>query len=213
VTQGAVVLTIGAGADDAADFTVLAPSGYSNQVATSTDPAGAGGAAIILGMASKAWSGSGAEDPGVWQTWTSTASGSFAAATVALRPSAPAVSTVSAQSVIPTSATLFGSITNTYGTNATTRGFAISTNSTLSSGVSTTTESGSFSTGSFNVSSTTLAANTTYYYRAWANNSAGTSTGSILNFTTGNSTAARKMQLFGGFMVRLIGNTLKLLQQ
>jgi 6-phosphogluconolactonase (cycloisomerase 2 family) len=85
VTSGAVVIAIGGGADAAADTTVTAPAGYSNAKNASVDPS----LAVILGIASKNWSGSGAEDPAVWTNWTTSAAGSWAAATMALRP-APA---------------------------------------------------------------------------------------------------------------------------
>ena len=118
----------------------------------------------------------------------------------------PTVTTNSAQSLPPTSATLFGSITSTGGANPTTRGFAYSTNATLSSSVSTTTESGSFDVSSFSVTATALTADTIYYYRAWANNTLGTSTGAILSFTMGNATpdTKRKMRLFQGFKVKIM---------
>jgi hypothetical protein len=98
--------------------------------------------------------------------------------------SAPTVTTNSASAVSVLTATLNGNITATGGANATTRGFAYSTNSTLTSGVSTTTAAGSFSTGTFTYDLTNLTANTTYYFRAYAVNPYGTSTGSIASFTT-----------------------------
>jgi len=98
----------------------------------------------------------------------------------------PTVTTESASSPSQTGATLNGTITATGGANPTTRGFAWGTLSTLSGGdTATTTESGSFSTGAFTNSSLTLVCNTTYYARAYATNSAGTSLGSIsASFTT-----------------------------
>jgi hypothetical protein len=98
----------------------------------------------------------------------------------------PTVTTQSASSVGQTSATLNGNITATGGTNATVRGFAWGTNSSLSGGdTATTTENGSFGTGAFTNSSLTLVCNTTYYSRAYATNPGGTSFGSIsASFTT-----------------------------
>ncbi len=98
----------------------------------------------------------------------------------------PTVTTQSASTVGQTSATLNGNITATGGANATVRGFAWGTGATLSGGdTATTTENGSFSTGAFTNSSLTLVCNTTYYSRAYATNSAGTSFGAIsASFTT-----------------------------
>lgn len=127
---------------------------------------------------------------------------------------APTVTTNSAESFTPTSATLFGAITATGGASITDSGFAVGTGSTLSTNVSTTSLGSQSGAVSFNTATTTLSANTTYFYRAYATNSAGTSYGSILSFPTGNATPARKMRLFEGFTVKLLGGgTLKLLQQ
>lgn len=99
---------------------------------------------------------------------------------------APTVTTQSASSVLQSSATLNGNITNTGGANATVRGFAWGTNANLSGGdTATTTENGTFGTGAFTNSSLTLVCNTTYYSRAYATNSGGTSYGAISSsFTT-----------------------------
>ena len=99
--------------------------------------------------------------------------------------SPPTVTTDAASSVTATGATINGTITDTGGGSATARGFATSTNSTLSSSVSTSTTSGSFSTGAFNsaFSNGNLVGNTTYYFRAFATNS-GTGYGSIRSFLT-----------------------------
>jgi hypothetical protein len=96
----------------------------------------------------------------------------------------PTVSTNAATSVAGTTATLNGQITATGGAAASTCGFAYSTNSTVSSGVSTTTDSTCpGSTGSFTKNLTGLTAGTTYYFRAYATNANGTGYGGILNFT------------------------------
>jgi hypothetical protein len=97
---------------------------------------------------------------------------------------APTVTSDAASAVSVLSATLNGNITATGGANATVRGFAYSTNSTLTSSVSTTTATGSFGTGAFTYDLSGLTANTTYYFRAYAVNPHGTSTGSIASFTT-----------------------------
>ncbi len=155
------------------------------------------------------------EDPGT-MTLSGSDSTSFAAATttIALRPAvvitAPTVTTDSAVSTQPTTARLFGSITNIGGATPTTRGFAISTTAGLTTSVSTTSESGSFSTGAFNSSTTTLAADTTYFYRAYADNGS-KGYGAIKSFTTGNSTPQRLMRLFEGFILRLFSGKIKLI--
>lgn len=87
VTAGAVVLSAGLGTGAANDTSVTAPAGYSNQVDISVDP----GNAAIVAVASKAWSGSGAEDPAAWTNWTTSTSDSWAAVTLALRPSLTAI--------------------------------------------------------------------------------------------------------------------------
>lgn len=102
--------------------------------------------------------------------------------------SPPSVTTSAASGVTTNSATLNGDITATGGANATVRGFAYSTTANLTTSVSTTTENGSFGTGAYTGSASSLSPNTTYYVRAYATNSGGTGYGSIQNFTTaGNS--------------------------
>ena len=112
------------------------------------------------------------------------------AALSTLNVSAPTVTTQSASSVTATAATLNGNITATNGANATVRGFAWGSNSALSGGdTATTTENGSFSTGTFTDTSLTLVCDTTYYSRAYATNSADTGLGSIsASFTTSSCT-------------------------
>ena len=85
----------------------------------------------------------------------------------------PTVVTNTATSITATSATLNGAITATGGANATTVGFNYGT--TTSYGTTITTI-GSFGVTSFN-STPTLTCNTTYHFRAYAINSAGTSYG------------------------------------
>ncbi|MES3005317.1 MAG: FG-GAP-like repeat-containing protein [Patescibacteria group bacterium] len=100
-------------------------------------------------------------------------------------PCAPTVTTQSASSVTATGATLNGNITATGGADATVRGFAWGTSSSMAGDTATTTENGTFSTGAFTDSSLTLVCNTTYYSRAYATNSGGTSFGVISSsFTT-----------------------------
>ncbi|OGZ34600.1 MAG: hypothetical protein A2Y98_00340 [Candidatus Portnoybacteria bacterium RBG_19FT_COMBO_36_7] len=84
------------------------------------------------------------------------------------------------------SAQLNGNITSTGVLTVTGRGFAWGTNANLSGGdTATTTSWGSFSTGTFYSDVSSLTCNNPYYYRAWAQNSKGTSTASSIEpFTT-----------------------------
>jgi len=126
---------------------------------------------------------------------------------------APTVTTVAATGVGVTSATLNGEITATGGANSTVRGFAWGTNSTLSSASATTTETGDFGTGTFSQMVSGLLAGVTYYYRAYATNSAGNGYGTILNFTAGTDTGLRRtMRLFEGFKIKVISGRIILHQ-
>jgi hypothetical protein len=86
VTAGSVVVATGLGTGAASDAIVTAPSGYTN--AFNTSSSGALSEHAIIGVASKAWSGSGAEDPPAWTGWTTSTSDSWAAVTLAIRPAA-----------------------------------------------------------------------------------------------------------------------------
>ncbi|MBM2816460.1 MAG: C-terminal target protein [Ignavibacteria bacterium] len=104
---------------------------------------------------------------------------------------APAVlSEASISNINSTYATATGNITNIGGSNCTVRGFCwgVSINPTTSG--SHTTENGSFSTGTFTAQITELIENTTYHVRDYAINSAGTSYGDDVTFTTASSAAA-----------------------
>ena len=94
----------------------------------------------------------------------------------------PTVTTASITTILATSATGGGNVTATGGCAVTARGvcWSTSTNPTISNS-HTTDGSG---TGSFTSNINSLAANTTYYVRAYATNSAGTGYGSTLSFTT-----------------------------
>jgi hypothetical protein len=103
------------------------------------------------------------------------------------QPLPPTVTTNSASQVTISSATLNGNIDVT-AANATTRGFAWGTNSNLSGGdTATTSEAGSFGVGAFTTDVSSLTSGTTYYFRSYATNSAGTGYGAVQNFTTGSS--------------------------
>ncbi|MBO7134868.1 MAG: hypothetical protein J6W06_12025 [Bacteroidales bacterium] len=92
----------------------------------------------------------------------------------------PTVTTGSASSITNTSATLSGNVTSDGGATVTARGFLYGTSS---SNLTQTVQSGS-GTGSFTKSITGLSSYTTYYYKAYAANSAGTSYGEVMSFTT-----------------------------
>lgn len=97
----------------------------------------------------------------------------------------PEVFNHNASSVGTSSAVLKAQVATLAGASSVTdRGFATSTNSTLSSSVATSTESGSFSTGAFYATSSNLTANTTYYFRSFASTSAGISYSTTTSFLT-----------------------------
>jgi hypothetical protein len=95
----------------------------------------------------------------------------------------PTVTTTSATNIMPDYATSGGNVT--VGTGVTSRGvcWGTSSNPTISKTYAT---SGS-GTGVFVTTITGLSAGTTYHYRAFATNSAGTGYGSDLTFTTGGN--------------------------
>lgn len=84
----------------------------------------------------------------------------------------------------------------TAGSSATEHGFAYSTDSTLSTGVSTTTLGALDGNHAFTDTITGLSSTQTYYFRAYSTNAAGTGYGSIKSFVTGNSNASRNARLF-----------------
>ena len=97
-------------------------------------------------------------------------------------PTLPVLTTVTVSGVSPTVAASGGNITTDGGASITVRGvcWALSTNPTVA-GSHTTDGSG---TGSFTSSITGLTANTPYYVKAYATNSAGTAYGNEVSFTT-----------------------------
>ncbi|NVO18463.1 MAG: chitobiase/beta-hexosaminidase C-terminal domain-containing protein [Bacteroidetes bacterium] len=102
---------------------------------------------------------------------------------------APTVTTQTPTTIGTTSATGNGNITATGGENPGTRGFCwdLSTNADPTTASAHTTETGSFAAGAFTGSITGLTVNTSYKVRAYAINSAGTSYGDPLTFTTSAS--------------------------
>jgi hypothetical protein len=98
----------------------------------------------------------------------------------------PVLTTNAASSVLSTTATLNGEITADGGASVSARGFVYSTSDntpTLGEGGVTDQSSGS-GTGTFNSNVSSLPANTTHYYQAYATNTSGTSYGGVISFTT-----------------------------
>ncbi len=94
----------------------------------------------------------------------------------------PTVTTSNVSNITQTTATGGGNITSDGGASITARGICWSTSQNPTTSNSHTTDG--TGTGSFTSSMTGLTANTTYYVRAYATNSAGTSYGSQVTFTT-----------------------------
>lgn len=95
---------------------------------------------------------------------------------------APSVTSGSSSSISTTSATVSGNVTAANGASITERGFVYGTSSNPTTSNSKKTVPGT--TGSFNTSLTGLTPNTTYYWRAYAINSKGTSYGANQSFAT-----------------------------
>lgn len=98
--------------------------------------------------------------------------------------SIPSVTTTTASSITTNSASSGGNITDDGGASITARGVTWSTSSSLNMGNYQGITSDGTGTGSYTSSLTSLSANTTYYYRAYATNSEGTSLGIQYSFTT-----------------------------
>ncbi len=98
----------------------------------------------------------------------------------------PTVATMTiVNAIAQTAATVNGDITSTGGTPVTARGFAYGADPTLSVVISTTTESDQFfAAGPFTGAASDLSCGTSYYFRAYATNSAGDGLGSIQTFAT-----------------------------
>jgi hypothetical protein len=100
--------------------------------------------------------------------------------------SPPTVTTSAASSILAVSATLGGNVTADGGASVTDRGIVYSSSDntpTIGEGGVTQDANGS-GTGSFSESISGLSSGTTYYFQAYATNSAGTSYGGVLNFKT-----------------------------
>ena len=99
--------------------------------------------------------------------------------------STPTLTTNVATSISQTGATSGGNITSNGGADITARGVVWSTTQNPTISLSTKTTDGT-GIGSFSSNITNLIAGTTYYVRAYATNSAGTSYGNEISFATGN---------------------------
>ncbi len=96
----------------------------------------------------------------------------------------PTVETGAATDIGSTAATANGSIVGLGGSEVTAHGFCYNTAGSPSISDSTTNEGAATSTGAFTSSITGLSPGTTYYIRAYATNSEGTSYGAVASFTT-----------------------------
>lgn len=95
-------------------------------------------------------------------------------------------------------ANVAGNITNTGGGSCTQRGICYNTTGSPTTGDSKVYDSGSYSTGAFSKTLTGLSVSTTYHCKAYAINSAGTSYGSEVDFTTGATVHSSKLFTFKG---------------
>jgi hypothetical protein len=99
---------------------------------------------------------------------------------------AAVVSTTAISAITQTTATSGGNVTSAGSSSVTARGVVWSTSPNPTVALSTKTTDGS-GTGTFTSAITGLTANTTYYVRAYATNTSGTSYGNEISFTTLNS--------------------------
>lgn len=97
---------------------------------------------------------------------------------------APTLTTTAASSISYTTATSGGNVSANGGTSITSYGICWSTSSGPTTALSTKTTTNASVSGAFSDNLTGLSAGTTYYVRAYATNSVGTSYGSEVSFTT-----------------------------
>ncbi|WP_345949992.1 MBG domain-containing protein [Mucilaginibacter sp. PAMB04274] len=102
----------------------------------------------------------------------------------AVAATAPAVTTVNSSSITSTTGTLAGNVTADGGATVTEKGVVYSTSANPTTVAGTKIVNATAGTGTISVNATGLTANTTYHFRAYATNSAGTSYGEDLTFTT-----------------------------
>src|SRR5690606_967754 len=105
---------------------------------------------------------------------------------IVLSANTPTVSTAAATSITTNGATVAGNVTSDGGATVFARGFVYSsTDNTPTIGETGVTQvTDGSGTGVFDEGISGLSSSTTYYYRAYATNSAGTTYGGIENFTT-----------------------------
>ena len=109
----------------------------------------------------------------------------YSAPNITIPATAPTVTTQAVSSITSTTATGNGNITALGSPNPTQYGVVWSTSTNPTIALTTkTTEGSSSSTGAFSASMTGLSEGTTYYVRAYATNTAGTSYGAEVSFTT-----------------------------
>jgi len=172
------------------------------------------------GITTNTCTGSVSLSPGDLVDWSTTLTSGGVGAHVAIGAianvasgAAPTVTTDNATAIGATSAVLNATIDDNGGDDATEHGFAYSTDSTLSTSVSTTTDGSFTGTGYFNDIINSLSNNTRYYFRAYATNGTGTGYGGIMNLFTGDSIPRRGIILFSGYKIKLVGGKIILHQQ
>ncbi len=116
----------------------------------------------------------------------------------------PTVTTSAASSITDTGATLNGNITATGGANPTVRGFVYGLTTAYGA---TTTEAGSFSTGAYTGSVSSLTCNTTYHFKAYATNTAGSGYSTDSTFTTSACSGGGGSGSSGGGIVLSAGSS------
>ncbi len=99
---------------------------------------------------------------------------------------APTLSTTAASNIAQTTTDSGGNILSIGSDDVTDRGVAYNTTGSPTLADTTISQNGVFGTGTYNSSLSALTADTTYYARAFATNSAGTSYGDTISFTTLN---------------------------
>ena len=145
--------------------------------------------------------------------WAYNASGCVSAPTTLTRTTSscvttPTVLSSAASSTGATSTTLNGNVSSTGGATVTVRGFKYSTSNGFNPATTGTniSESGSYSTGAFNLTPTGLVSSTTYYAVAYVTNSIGTTYGNQVSFTTTMQTDFGYTGDFQSFVVPATGN-------
>lgn len=140
---------------------------------------------------------------GIYRIHTFTTSGTFQVTSVTVSVTPPTVTTNNDTNVGVAQATLNATVSNDNGDPADTVGFAWGTDANFTINTATTSETGTFATSAtFDEVVSSLLAGVTYYFRAYATNSAGTGFGGSQDFTTStDTTVTRKMRLFEGFRI------------